>query len=528
MASREFDNLFRALSTSAITDSNAYQAEHRSLDLPLPWLTWTLFALVRHLDRQRWVGEIVRHRLGGSLRDLSTSGSLGHPPHVPQSGLVPGLTDWTYYFHGIGCCLTHRVTGESIDVDFHDDTAECIEHWFFARFLESLKDPEPTEARVKELFPAYDTISLSISALRQCEVLDPVDDYGGVSRIGTDAHKHAEAIEHFCDSWGDPAKRFELAVRIGDWPAARILIPADLDPGTVESIEARANECESQWASRLELALDDGVHGHRALQAIADLKQSLAVPHLDHALRYASNGKLSVALEIVAKWDDPNWCPLLLTLLDRLDLNGDIPSPFQWCVAARFLLRHGFKRQRVLQELSQARRRELGECALIALEHAPESSLPLIRRALRSNVPIDRITIAATLALIDRSWCHAELSAVLRSSENQLATLECRDALLASRSPNAHQLAIAWETKHPRTPEAGPWITFEEMSVRGRTAQMQFEMTKLHDRVLAIRQHLDDAGPRLPSISQLPIRWLIKPIIASWNSTVGRYLHRDP
>ncbi len=514
MASREFENLFRVLSTQDATDLDSYQVKLPGLDLPPPWLTWTLFALRRHLERQRWVGEIVRHRLGGSLSDLSISGALGHPP-IPQSGLVPGLTDWEYYFHGRGCCLSHRVTGETIDVDFHDGTADCIEHWFFRRFLESLKDPEPTEARLKELFPTHDTISLSIATLRQCELLDAENEHAGAFRIGTESLQHSEAIEHFCDSWSDPARRFELAVRIGDWPAARTLIPADLDPGTVETIEARANECESQWASRLELALDDGVHGHRALQAIADLKQSLAVPHLDHALRYGSDGKLCVALEIVAAWDNPNWCPLLLMVLDRLNLNGNTPSPYLWCIAARFLLRHGYKRQRVLRKLSRARWRELGECALIALEHAPELSLPLIRRALRSNVPIDRIIAAATLALIDRPWCHAELATVLRRSDNQLATLECRDALLASHSPKAQQVATDWEAKHPRPPQVGPWITFEESSFHGRTERMQYYMAELHDRVMAIRQHLDDAGPRLPSISQLLVRWLIKPIIAS-------------
>ena len=80
MASREFENLFRVLSTQDATDLVSDQVKLPNLDLPLPWLTWTLLALLRHLERQLWVGEIVRHRLGGSLSDLSTSGALGHPP----------------------------------------------------------------------------------------------------------------------------------------------------------------------------------------------------------------------------------------------------------------------------------------------------------------------------------------------------------------------------------------------------------------------------------------------------------------
>jgi hypothetical protein len=37
------------------------------------------------------------------------------------------LPEWEYYFHGKGCCLTHRVTGEEIDVDFFDDSAEYFD-----------------------------------------------------------------------------------------------------------------------------------------------------------------------------------------------------------------------------------------------------------------------------------------------------------------------------------------------------------------------------------------------------------------
>jgi hypothetical protein len=49
---------------------------------------------------------------------------LGHPEGVPQSGPVPGLPEWEYYFHGRGCSLTHKVEGDEIDVDFWDDSAE--------------------------------------------------------------------------------------------------------------------------------------------------------------------------------------------------------------------------------------------------------------------------------------------------------------------------------------------------------------------------------------------------------------------
>src|SRR5687768_1553581 len=69
-------------------------------ELPSPWETWALIGLVRHRQRQLWVGEVVVTRLNGCLPEIADMGALGHPPDLPQSGLVPGLTEWEYYFHG--------------------------------------------------------------------------------------------------------------------------------------------------------------------------------------------------------------------------------------------------------------------------------------------------------------------------------------------------------------------------------------------------------------------------------------------
>jgi hypothetical protein len=92
--------------------------------LPSPWETWTLIGLVRHRGRQLWVADVIRTRLRGEPAALAARGALGHPDGVRQSGSVPGLPEWEYYFHGRGCCLTHKVSGEDVDVDFWDASAE--------------------------------------------------------------------------------------------------------------------------------------------------------------------------------------------------------------------------------------------------------------------------------------------------------------------------------------------------------------------------------------------------------------------
>ena len=72
-------------------------------------------------------------------------GGARPPRGIPQSGLVPGITEWEYYFHGKGCCLTHRGSGQTIDVDFFGPTGEYFDFFFYLRYLQSLQDPEPPE-----------------------------------------------------------------------------------------------------------------------------------------------------------------------------------------------------------------------------------------------------------------------------------------------------------------------------------------------------------------------------------------------
>ena len=123
-------------------------------ELPSPWETWTLIGLFRHRERQYWVRDIIQTRLQGDTSRLARLGSMGHPDGVKQSGSVPGLPEWEYYFHGIGCCLTHKVTGEEIDVDFWADTAEHFDLFFYTNYLKSLRQPEPVEQRLRELHPS--------------------------------------------------------------------------------------------------------------------------------------------------------------------------------------------------------------------------------------------------------------------------------------------------------------------------------------------------------------------------------------
>src|SRR5262249_52190573 len=185
--------------------------------LPLPWTTWTLIGLVRHRRRQLWVAEVVTDRLGGDLEAIATMGALGHPLDLPQHGLVPGLTDWGYYFHGKGCCLTYRVTGEEIDVDYFERSGEYLDVFFYLRHLRSLRNPEPPEARLIALHRSFEPVRLAVSELLEAEILVPLEGREHCPfRIAEEVLEQEAAIDAFCVSWGSAERRGWAAAPVGD------------------------------------------------------------------------------------------------------------------------------------------------------------------------------------------------------------------------------------------------------------------------------------------------------------------------
>ncbi|HVR18117.1 MAG TPA: hypothetical protein VMS65_00430, partial [Polyangiaceae bacterium] len=85
---------------------------------PSVWELRLLLALSRHVERQRWVASVVDRHLKASTAEIGRSGSFAHPPGGTDRR-VPGLPGWSYYFHGIGCCLTHD-DGTELDVNFDE------------------------------------------------------------------------------------------------------------------------------------------------------------------------------------------------------------------------------------------------------------------------------------------------------------------------------------------------------------------------------------------------------------------------
>jgi hypothetical protein len=506
------DAFRRALQEQPVNLSHAIHALPAVGHLPSPWTTWTLIGLVRHRRRQLWVGEVVATRLGGDREVIAVMGALGHPPEMPQQGLVPGLTEWEYYFHGIGCCLTHRGTGEAIDVDFFGPVAEYFVTFFYTNYLKSLKEPEPAEARLIALHPSSEPLRLATEDLLDAGMLRPMEGRDGHPfRVADEVLDHEREIDEFCEAWENPDRRPWLAAAIGDWPEAHEQALSSGDRGLIDATAERASDCKDMRSRELLARWADEPKRGNVLLALDDLDADVLEGLLERALKEPIANATSRAVDIIERRDAPAWCPAIRGLFRRLDPSRALIEAYLWSRCLRFLFRHNYLAEEMKAALPRAEGIAIGEAALLALEHDPDRSLPLFRRALRSNIPANRSIAAATLALIDRTWSRRELMTVLHKSDDQEATSECRAALMECHNQAAHLTVEAWERANPHEPEPGPWISMGEMSLRNRPAWLRFEMENLHDRVIKIRhREPGDVGSRWSGTLRRVTSWLSK------------------
>lgn len=473
--------------------------------LPSPWETWTMIGLARHRGRQLWVADIISTRLQGAPSDLAAVGAMGHPEGVPQLGPVPGMPEWEYYFHGRGCCITHKVDGDAIDVDFFGDTAEYFDTYFYKNYLDSLRSPEPPERRLRELHPSARAITIAVADLINAGALTPLEDGGSHPyRLADEVVTALEAIDAFCAAWASPEQRVWLAALIGDWPGAH-----EASTGRPELIAItgpRAERCRELWWQRLRRDLDVPFTGADALLALADLKAPDLDRRLEDALRGPPSGTVSAALDVIGKLDDPRWCDRLYEVFSRVDQKAQAPQPHIWMTSLKFLLRHSHRKAEMIAALTGADRTEIGEAVLLSLEHAPELALPLIRKGLLADVPMDRMSVAAILALIGKPWSMRELLEALEACDDQEKTADARAALLETGDPEAERAVLAWEEKNPHENEApsyleiggrklGPFYSLGEHALKNRGTYIRYEMQEFHDRVMKLREVVPPEPP---------------------------------
>jgi hypothetical protein len=449
--------------------------------LPPPWATWTLISLVGHRDQQQWFFSLVYNTPGGGAQNL------------PDSGLVPGVPEWEYCFHGIGCRVTHRVTGETLDFDFHEPTGDYIDVYSFILSLRSLRNPEPPEARLIALHPSYDPVRLAVLDLLEAGMLTPLAGPNpNPFRVAEVALNHEGDIQAFCVKWERPDLRIWLAALVGDWLAAHELAIGEGDQGLIDLTAGRAAACLALRRRALWAHGGDEDRRVAVLTATDDIDAQGRGDHLVRALEGPIGGGTSQAVLIIQERDDPAWCPAIYRLFCRLDPARDTLEPRLRVECQRFLLRHGHRGDELRGALDEAGEFALGGAALLALEYDLGRARHLLSRALRSSIPMDRAQVAAALALFDRPWSRRELLAAIGESEDQVATAECRAALLECHDEEARAAVRDWERANPFEPEPGPWLSRGRMALQYATDSIRYWMEQLHELVMKVRYDVPD------------------------------------
>ena len=174
------------------------------------------------------------------------------------------------------------------------------------------------------------------------------------------------------------------------------------------------------------------------------------------------------AIELLRARPEVPALPEVAALLKRASLDKDHPfAPFQACA---YLIERGFERDLALERFDawSALKKASGyggnpmdsDFAIFALQHLRDRALRLVRRSLRSAVPICVMEIASLLAAIDQPWCHRELTAALNEPEHG-----SRAYLAAALRSTSSEIAHRRANNIPRAPRAPNAVgyTFEEV-----------------------------------------------------------------
>lgn len=386
---------------------------------------------------------------------------------------------------------------DAIDVDFWDDSAEYFDTFFYKNHLESVRRPEPPEKRLRDLHPSARAATIAIADLLTVGALTPPSGSDGHPyRLADEVLEIADDVHSFCTAWPDTDRQVWLAALIGDWLAAEDAAAGK--PELTAITGPRAKQCRELRRQRLRRELGEQYRAPDALQALADLKAPDVNQSLEDALRGPPTALISAALDIIGQQDDSCWCGQVYELFCHVNPAGPPPQPHIWITSLKFLLRHGHHTAEMISSLANAGGTEMGEAVLLSLEHAPELALPLIRKALLADVPINRTEVAAILALINAPWSKEELLRALASSDDQHKTADARAALLESGDDQARGAVLAWEERNPHENEIGsyleiggrnlgPFYTIGELSLKNRGAWITYEMDRLHERVLKVK-----------------------------------------
>ena len=387
-----------------------------------PHLSWLVVALLVQRERQRWHHAVAHAALDGG----------------DDVGDLPGHHGWTYHRHGIGLCL-RGPDGELLDADFLTETGEVIDAWFFATRVESVAT-SPTriaEPRLWRWRPMDDVIVDGIRELAAAGLVRYTTTYENQLVLAPELEARAGEVTAELDTADGRARWLAVIEPGGDaahvaahraWLSKRV--HASTRPGDFLALALPGTTAEEALALCRPLFGRKDWHEGRAIELLR------ARPDVD------------VTAEVAEA-------------LRRADVAVDHPfTPYQACVyllerdAKPALVRERFDAWAgIPRAAGYGGHPLLDDFATLALERLPERALPLVRRALRSSVPIVVRAMASLLAAIDQRWCHRELAAAL-AEDRQESHAYLAAALRLTTSDLARRRGASDPGPPPRAPDA--------------------------------------------------------------------------
>lgn len=502
----KFDRLFDLIEKSLTPPKNllaAVEGLPPVAELPSPWDTWLLIAIILHQCRQRWAKRFLKKHLPGTIPPTDR---LCRQEPTSRVFRVPDILEWEVNLVGapdVGH-MTNVVNGETIFVKL---TASEIDHVFD---MPSLYDqwtsspPWTPEARVRTLCPTFDTIWYALDVLDEGGMLVPLDldfaRYDGPfepagHRLSRRALRNMKVITAFAMQWATPDQRLWLSCVVGDWLLAEELAEASGDAQLVEIASKRAQECRQRRRRKYGGRKGD-LLSFDELRVLHQLGSEDLETAVRHGLRSNSSDARRTAMWAIAQTDDPSWCPEVYWLFNIVRPGGQRPESSLAVSCASFLVKHGFHTEEVIKAVRRVKQR-LGDVALLALEHAPHLALPIIRRALRraftggspSEFPdllrqqVRSVSgnMSVVLAVLDTDWSRRELYAVLDEAQIQGAephkVVPFVFALEQSGNREAREYAATWQ------------YLYEEEEYGNAQKEFECSMEFPRDRVMRLRHH---------------------------------------
>lgn len=429
-----------------------------SFDGLSPQAAWLLICLLREHLRVIKADELVREHLLAPGEELADA----MRPYG-ESGFLGGQPDISYEFTGGGVRLRNRGSGQSthlsksfpLKIYVHDMT----------RFLYSESDYGFPEKRLRSFHSDLGSLEVSAMELEQF----------GFTRIQSAAKTDPETFtdEHapLIDAWTalephlpDAEVQKRLAVLLGDFQYVH-------EQGDGSESISKWNELKDASQERRRRFVLSLPRTEFVLPSIIHALGDIDAPEFEGAIEEAlyfnprsnhwPNSAPVEAMKLIASKRLAKFYPPICSFLRRADNNIRQDPRRLWHRAVRTLLEFDFCRETALKELECAPVDWVARAALLSLEHAPELSKSLFRRALVTGFDAEPRDAAEVLAILDEGWSRELLIEQLSTSTNPQLCELCHAALLESHSQEIRTNAdllfanryeeLGYDPEHPST-----------------------------------------------------------------------------